>query len=142
MNRLPMQGIWAAAALAVSCAAVPPPVTNLPDSPVSPSGEEAPWNPQFRYLETKVETETPGPVGSDAMEHDHESMQQDPAGTGDDRDAMDHDNAISSDAGAALTELSYACPMHSEVRGEGPGTCPICGLALEPQPSPAIEGDG
>ena len=26
----------------------------------------------------------------------------------------------------------YTCPMHPEVQQEGPGTCPICGMALEP----------
>jgi len=26
----------------------------------------------------------------------------------------------------------YTCPMHSEIRREGPGSCPICGMALEP----------
>ena len=26
----------------------------------------------------------------------------------------------------------YTCPMHPEVRQVGPGSCPICGLALEP----------
>ena len=26
----------------------------------------------------------------------------------------------------------YTCPMHPEVRQEGPGSCPICGMALEP----------
>jgi Cu+-exporting ATPase len=26
----------------------------------------------------------------------------------------------------------YTCPMHLEVRQEGPGSCPICGMALEP----------
>ncbi len=26
----------------------------------------------------------------------------------------------------------YTCPMHPEVVQEGPGTCPICGMALEP----------
>jgi P-type Cu+ transporter len=26
----------------------------------------------------------------------------------------------------------YTCPMHSEIRQPGPGTCPICGMALEP----------
>lgn len=26
----------------------------------------------------------------------------------------------------------YTCPMHPEVRHEGPGNCPICGMALEP----------
>jgi Cu+-exporting ATPase len=26
----------------------------------------------------------------------------------------------------------YTCPMHPEIRHEGPGSCPICGMALEP----------
>ena len=26
----------------------------------------------------------------------------------------------------------YTCPMHPEVRSEGPGSCPKCGMALEP----------
>src|SRR5262249_49683748 len=26
----------------------------------------------------------------------------------------------------------YTCPMHPEVRRPGPGTCPVCGMALEP----------
>lgn len=26
----------------------------------------------------------------------------------------------------------YTCPMHPEIRQDGPGTCPICGMALEP----------
>jgi Cu+-exporting ATPase len=27
----------------------------------------------------------------------------------------------------------YTCPMHPEVRQAGPGNCPICGMALEPE---------
>jgi Cu+-exporting ATPase len=27
----------------------------------------------------------------------------------------------------------WTCPMHPEIRQEGPGTCPICGMALEPE---------
>src|SRR3954471_17715829 len=26
----------------------------------------------------------------------------------------------------------YTCPMHPQVRQVGPGSCPICGMALEP----------
>lgn len=29
-------------------------------------------------------------------------------------------------------ELEYTCPMHPEIRQSGPGSCPICGMALEP----------
>ncbi|HEL3255593.1 TPA: heavy metal translocating P-type ATPase [Stenotrophomonas maltophilia] len=34
----------------------------------------------------------------------------------------------------------YTCPMHPEVRQERPGTCPICGMALEPE-MPSLEED-
>src|ERR1700739_3314017 len=27
---------------------------------------------------------------------------------------------------------TYTCPMHPEIRQAGPGSCPICGMALEP----------
>ena len=27
----------------------------------------------------------------------------------------------------------FTCPMHPEIRQEGAGTCPICGMALEPE---------
>lgn len=27
----------------------------------------------------------------------------------------------------------WTCPMHPQIRQEGPGTCPICGMALEPE---------
>jgi Cu+-exporting ATPase len=30
------------------------------------------------------------------------------------------------------TDTVYTCPMHPEVRQNGPGTCPKCGMALEP----------
>ena len=31
----------------------------------------------------------------------------------------------------------YTCPMHPEIRQEGPGSCPKCGMALEPAGIPA-----
>jgi len=27
----------------------------------------------------------------------------------------------------------WTCPMHPQIRRDGPGTCPICGMALEPE---------
>ncbi len=33
----------------------------------------------------------------------------------------------------AIAGAIYTCPMHPEVRQEGPGSCPICGMALEPE---------
>src|SRR5436853_3387254 len=34
----------------------------------------------------------------------------------------------------------YTCPMHPEVRQTGPGSCPICGMALEPEIATADSG--
>ncbi len=33
----------------------------------------------------------------------------------------------------------YTCPMHPEIRQQGPGSCPICGMALEPEEISAEE---
>jgi Cu+-exporting ATPase len=34
----------------------------------------------------------------------------------------------------------YTCPMHPQIVRDGPGTCPICGMALEPRVASADEG--
>jgi Cu+-exporting ATPase len=36
-------------------------------------------------------------------------------------------------APAAPAGTVYTCPMHPDVRQVGPGSCPICGMALEPE---------
>ena len=33
----------------------------------------------------------------------------------------------------AKAEAIYTCPMHPEVRQNGPGVCPKCGMTLEPR---------
>ncbi|WP_081463071.1 heavy metal translocating P-type ATPase [Micavibrio aeruginosavorus] len=38
----------------------------------------------------------------------------------------------------AVQGAIYICPMHPQIRQQGPGTCPICGMALEPE---VITGD-
>jgi len=35
----------------------------------------------------------------------------------------------------------YTCPMHPQIRQPGPGSCPICGMALEPLVPTATEDD-
>ena len=32
----------------------------------------------------------------------------------------------------AHSDAIYTCPMHPQIRQVGPGSCPICGMALEP----------
>jgi heavy metal translocating P-type ATPase len=53
-------------------------------------------------------------------------------------DSQRHDHADDSGvqhAGATAKAgevTEWTCPMHSEIRRPGPGSCPICGMALEP----------
>ena len=35
-------------------------------------------------------------------------------------------------SGPAKTGVIYTCPMHPQIRQNGPGNCPICGMTLEP----------
>jgi Cu+-exporting ATPase len=41
---------------------------------------------------------------------------------------------------AAPEGTIYTCPMHPQVRQVGPGNCPICGMALEPDVASADDG--
>jgi Cu+-exporting ATPase len=43
-------------------------------------------------------------------------------------------------APAAASAAIYTCPMHPEVRHQGFGTCPKCGMALEPEVAQMDEG--
>lgn len=56
----------------------------------------------------------------------------------------DHDQAAKqADQPAANTGTQYTCPMHPEIVQDGPGSCPKCGMALEPMtPSGEDEDDG
>ncbi len=38
----------------------------------------------------------------------------------------------SASASAGATGTVYTCPMHAQIRQEKPGSCPICGMTLEP----------
>ena len=41
----------------------------------------------------------------------------------------------------AAPDAIYTCPMHPSVRQVGPGSCPICGMALEPLAPTVDEGE-
>ncbi len=53
------------------------------------------------------------------QDHDHDSHHH----------GHDHGPAGAAQAMAAGV---YTCPMHPQIRRQGPGHCPICGMALEP----------
>jgi len=42
---------------------------------------------------------------------------------------------------SVITDAVYTCPMHPEVRQDKPGTCPKCGMALEPE-MPTLDDGG
>lgn len=44
-----------------------------------------------------------------------------------------HKKAEQTTVADADKDRIYTCPMHPEVRQKGPGSCPICGMALEPE---------
>ncbi len=44
-------------------------------------------------------------------------------------------------APAVVAGASYTCPMHPEIVRNGPGACPICGMALEPTVATLDEGE-
>lgn len=50
-----------------------------------------------------------------------------------------HDAPTSDDTSAASGTV-YTCPMHPEIRQDHPGTCPKCGMALEPL-MPSLDTD-
>lgn len=45
----------------------------------------------------------------------------------------------STPAGRTSENVLYTCPMHPQIRQDKPGTCPICGMALEPEKASLAE---
>jgi Cu+-exporting ATPase len=64
--------------------------------------------------------------GHGGGEHDHHQHQN-------------HGQATAA-AAAAPAGAKWTCPMHPEIVQEGPGSCPICGMALEPMMPTADAG--
>ena len=50
-----------------------------------------------------------------------------------------HGTVMASPHNAHPDDTIYTCPMHPEIRQVGPGHCPICGMALEPEAGGAAE---
>jgi Cu+-exporting ATPase len=69
-----------------------------------------------------------GRTFSFCSEHCQRRFQADPAAYGDEtrRPEVESASVHGEDA------QEYTCPMHPEIRQLGPGSCPICGMALEP----------
>src|ERR1700730_2375007 len=51
-------------------------------------------------------------------------------------------HAATEEASAGERQIRYTCPMHPQIVQIGPGSCPICGMVLEPMDVFAeVEGD-
>ncbi|MEM5338010.1 copper-transporting P-type ATPase [Paraburkholderia azotifigens] len=59
--------------------------------------------------------------------HVHGDSQRASGGVAHKHGALDEGNIPAPDTG-----VIYTCPMHPQVRASAPGSCPICGMALEP----------
>jgi P-type Cu+ transporter len=71
--------------------------------------------------------------GTGGMQHDVLSAE---------REAAHHSPALASQAAAPGKMIRYTCPMHPEIIQLGSGSCPICGMALEPMDAFAkVEAD-
>ncbi len=49
------------------------------------------------------------------------------------------DSAQAASRAPAPAGRIYTCPMHPEIEQDAPGTCPKCGMALEPKSGPIEE---
>ena len=87
-------------------------------------------------MEVDVAADTPscryeGDTYYFCCDHCMERFSQEPHRFVDPHGAEDHaDTPVA--VAAALNNAVHTCPMHPEVRRDGPGTCPDCGMALEP----------
>jgi hypothetical protein len=93
----------------VACASVPSPLTK---SRLSPAHPEAP--------------EAVAPALEPVLASEADGTRTEPAPT---PLPPDHDHA----APGAGTATAYTCPMHPHGEASKPGTCPVCGMPLQPR---------
>lgn len=68
--------------------------------------------------------------------HQHHGHHHDHKSHGNDHSCCSlpkNNNEAAKEVSSEDKEKIYTCPMHPEVRQKGPGNCPICGMALEPE---------
>jgi len=77
------------------------------------------------------------------MNHHHQDKSAGHAHCHHDVPEVAHEHACHHDHGPAKKPSGpvdknaiYTCPMHPEIEQKGPGTCPLCGMALEPKGVP------
>lgn len=78
-----------------------------------------------KYTKTESEVEESGGSCCSTNGNGHVHGGHDPS-------KMKHSMKHSAPQVTASQDAEYTCPMHPEIRQIGPGSCPICGMALEP----------
>ena len=68
------------------------------------------------------------------------ALVQDSAKAGSSHHSHGHDHSKVTEKQPTNTGMIYTCPMHPQIRQKGPGQCPICGMALEPETAQAESG--
>ncbi|HWA23731.1 MAG TPA: heavy metal translocating P-type ATPase [Caulobacterales bacterium] len=76
--------------------------------------------------------------GTDAAHASHDHADHDHGGHGHGDHRRD-DRAVFASA-TAKQGVKWTCPMHPQIVRDGPGACPICGMALEPMTPTAEQG--
>ena len=71
--------------------------------------------------------------------HDHKKPEEKPS-HGSCCATHGHHHAAKAPVADAPAGTIYICPMHAQIRQVGPGNCPICGMALEPEVMTGEEG--
>jgi Cu+-exporting ATPase len=91
---------------------------------------------QVEPASARFQTERPGGTVFFCSEHCQQKFVADPTAYETASPAREADAAPSSEAG------EWTCPMHPEVVRDAPGSCPICGMALEPRMPAAANPEG
>ncbi len=68
------------------------------------------------HCQAKFEANPQAYLPADRHQHDH----------------AEHDSDVTAPQPPPGEVAEWTCPMHPEIRRPGPGSCPICGMALEP----------
>lgn len=71
------------------------------------------------------------------MSHHHAAEKMEPHSSGCTMHGDHHDKPVVT---KSLAGMIYVCPMHPQIRQVGPGSCSICGMALEPEVMTGEEG--
>lgn len=125
--------------LLAGCASTPPPGIDHPANPAASAANSNPL-PQTLALGEGIGTKPVNEVddshaGHDMDTHAGHSMEAMEEGSGETSADSVHTGHNHAEMKSNDAQNLYWCPMDPEIVQEGPGKCPICGMALKPKPA-------